>query len=109
MSDPTTPDWQTTGIRIVHGNDFDVNTPQTPGMTRTAAITNASAGAEKLWAGTVTIDPKPPPWVWVRETMLPARSAVEMWLVQLIGSGATIFPGFGDFRPRFSRRFSIAM
>ncbi len=57
MPDPTTPDWQTAGIRIVHGDDLDLNTPQTPGMTRAAAITNASAGAEKLWAGTVTIDP----------------------------------------------------
>nr|MDQ3736479.1 cupin domain-containing protein [Actinomycetota bacterium] len=35
----------------------DLNTPQTPGMTRAAAITHASAGANKLWAGTVTIHP----------------------------------------------------
>src|SRR5262245_16856904 len=34
------------------------NTPQTPGMSRAAAITYARVGAEKLWAGTVTIHPK---------------------------------------------------
>ena len=33
------------------------NTPQTPGMTRAAAINHAKAGAEKLWAGTVNIEP----------------------------------------------------
>ena len=33
------------------------NTPQTPGMTRAAAITHAKAGANKLWAGTVDIQP----------------------------------------------------
>ena len=33
------------------------NTPQTPGMTRAAAITTARTGAEKLWAGTVIIEP----------------------------------------------------
>ena len=36
----------------------DINTPQTPGMNRAAAITRARAGAEKLWAGTVVIHPK---------------------------------------------------
>ena len=42
---------------MVSGRDLDPNTAQTPGMTRAAAITNARAGAEKLWAGTVTIHP----------------------------------------------------
>ena len=36
---------------------MDHNTPQTPGMTRAAAITHARTGAEKLWAGTVVVDP----------------------------------------------------
>ena len=48
-------DWQKHGVRIVAGDDLDTNTPQTPGMSRAAAITRARAGAEKLWAGTVTI------------------------------------------------------
>ena len=39
-------------------NELDVNTPQTPGMNRAAAITAARVGAEKLWAGTVAIQPK---------------------------------------------------
>jgi len=41
----------------VRGCDLDPNTPQTPGMNRAAAITTATAGARKLWAGTVTIEP----------------------------------------------------
>lgn len=47
--------WKHDGVRVVHGCDVDPNTPQTPGMNRAAAITAATAGAHKLWAGTVTI------------------------------------------------------
>jgi 2-haloalkanoic acid dehalogenase type II len=43
------------GVRVVHANQLDPNTAQTPGMSRAAAINHARAGAEKLWAGTVTI------------------------------------------------------
>ena len=46
------------GVRVVHANELDINTAQTPGMNRAAAITHARAGAEKLWAGTVVIHPK---------------------------------------------------
>lgn len=49
--------WKTEGVRIVGANELDTNTPQTAGMSRAAAITTASAGAEKIWAGTVTIEP----------------------------------------------------
>jgi len=52
-----TPDWKTHGIRIVRAGELDSNTPQTPGMTRAAAISHASAGARKLWAGTVVVEP----------------------------------------------------
>ena len=45
-------------MRVVHADELDTNTPQTPGMNRAAAITHARAGAEKLWAGTVVIHPK---------------------------------------------------
>jgi uncharacterized RmlC-like cupin family protein len=48
-------DWRLHGVRVVHGDELDTNTPQTPGMNRAAAITAARAGAEKLWAGTVVI------------------------------------------------------
>jgi uncharacterized RmlC-like cupin family protein len=51
------PDWKHGGVRVVHANELDINTPQTPGMNRAAAITHARAGAEKLWAGTVVIHP----------------------------------------------------
>jgi uncharacterized RmlC-like cupin family protein len=50
--------WRLNGVRVVHANELDSNTPQTPGMNRAAAITYARAGAEKLWAGTVVIHPK---------------------------------------------------
>lgn len=49
--------WREKGVRIVHGNELDLNTPQTPGMTRAAAINRAMAGANKLWAGSVTVHP----------------------------------------------------
>ena len=49
--------WKFDGVRVVSGCDLDPNTPQTAGMSRAAAITTATAGARKLWAGTVTIDP----------------------------------------------------
>ncbi|HEX7969650.1 MAG TPA: cupin domain-containing protein [Stellaceae bacterium] len=48
-------DWRRHGVRVVKGSELDTNTPQTAGMNRAAAITHASAGAQKLWAGTVTI------------------------------------------------------
>jgi uncharacterized RmlC-like cupin family protein len=56
MPDPH-PDWRTHGVRVIHANELDPNTPQTPGMNRAAAISFARAGAQKLWAGTVTIHP----------------------------------------------------
>jgi uncharacterized RmlC-like cupin family protein len=51
------PDWRTRGVRIVKASELDFNTPQTPGMTRAAAIDLAKAGASKLWAGTVSVQP----------------------------------------------------
>ena len=51
------PDWRLHGVRVVHADQLDVNTPQTPGMNRAAAIDTARAGAEQLWAGTVVIQP----------------------------------------------------
>jgi len=57
MSSSKAVDWRQHGVRIVHSDELDTNTPQTPGMSRAAAITRARAGAEKIWAGTVTIHP----------------------------------------------------
>lgn len=56
MSAETTPNWRDNGVKIVSGSQLDLNTPQTPGMTRAAAIDHARTGASKLWAGTVTIN-----------------------------------------------------
>jgi uncharacterized RmlC-like cupin family protein len=50
-------DWKTHGVKIVRPVAFDTNTPQTPGMTRTAAITHARVGASKLWAGSMVVRP----------------------------------------------------
>ncbi len=50
-------DWKHHGVRVVHSNELDTNTPQTAGMNRAAAINHAKAGASKLWAGTVSIHP----------------------------------------------------
>ena len=50
-------DWKEHGIKVVRANELDLNTPQTPGMTRAAAITHASVGANRLWAGTVVVEP----------------------------------------------------
>src|SRR5246127_5232124 len=51
-------DWRNTGGRVTPADQLDPNTAQTPGMNRAAAINFARVGAEKLWAGTVTIHPK---------------------------------------------------
>ena len=53
----TDPDWKLRGVRVVRAGELDINTAQTPGMNRAAAITYARTGAEKLWAGTVVIHP----------------------------------------------------
>ncbi len=58
MSDrPPVPEdaWKTSGVRVIPADQLDPNTAQTPGMNRAAAINFARVGAEKLWAGTVSI------------------------------------------------------
>ena len=55
MNDAT--DWKNNGVKVISGDHLDINTPQTPGMNRAAAINYATAGADKLWAGTVAIHP----------------------------------------------------
>jgi uncharacterized RmlC-like cupin family protein len=55
MPDPVPIDWKTLGVKIIPAGELDTNTPQTPGMTRAAAINYARVGAQKLWAGTVSI------------------------------------------------------
>jgi uncharacterized RmlC-like cupin family protein len=56
-NDETKRDWKRHGVRVVRANELDTNTPQTAGMNRAAAITQAKAGAARLWAGTVQIHP----------------------------------------------------
>ena len=47
--------WKQSGVRVIPSDQLDSNTAQTPGMNRKAAINFARVGAQKLWAGTVTI------------------------------------------------------
>ena len=47
--------WKHDGVRVIAAGQLDSNTAQTPGMDRKAAINFARVGAQKLWAGTVTI------------------------------------------------------
>jgi len=51
------PDWRSHGVRVIPAGALDTNTLQTPGMLRAAAINQERAGALRLWAGTVTIEP----------------------------------------------------
>src|SRR5215475_8664002 len=57
MNTTPTSHWRDQGVKVIPGSQLDLNTAQTPGMTRAAAITHATAGANRLWAGTVTIEP----------------------------------------------------
>ena len=57
MSDTEKIDWKSNGVRVIPGDSLDQNTPQSPGMTRAAAINYARVGAQKIWAGTVRIEP----------------------------------------------------
>src|SRR5215204_6106567 len=50
-------DWKTHGVKVIPGDQLDPNTVQTPGMNRAAAINFARVGAQKIWAGTVSIHP----------------------------------------------------
>src|ERR1700694_477293 len=51
------PKWMSDGVRVIPGHALDPNTAQTPGMDRKAAINAARVGAQKIWAGTVSIHP----------------------------------------------------
>src|SRR5271156_1526147 len=53
--DPSAPKWKHTGVTVIPAGSLDSNTQQTPGMSRAAAINFVRVGAQKLWAGTVTI------------------------------------------------------
>src|SRR6266446_3383147 len=56
MSISSQSNWRDQVVKIIPGTQLDLNTPQTPGMTRAAAITHARTGANKLWVRTVAVD-----------------------------------------------------
>ncbi len=47
--------WKHDGVKVIRGDQLDPNTAQTPGMFRQSAIDKARVGAQKIWAGTVSI------------------------------------------------------
>jgi uncharacterized RmlC-like cupin family protein len=54
----TPEEWKHHGVRVIKAGELDAKgVPQTQGMSRAAAINFARVGAEKIWAGTVTIHP----------------------------------------------------
>lgn len=58
MSDAIPKDgWKQSGVRVIKAGKLDENTPQTSGMSRAAAINFARVGAQKIWAGTVDVQP----------------------------------------------------
>jgi uncharacterized RmlC-like cupin family protein len=57
MSDSEPVDWKLHGVKVIPGNALDPNTAQTPGMSRAAAINYVRVGAQRIWAGTVSILP----------------------------------------------------
>ena len=55
MSQSEAVDWKANGVKVIPKDSLDTNTAQTPGMDRAAAINFARVGAQKIWAGTVSI------------------------------------------------------
>ena len=49
--------WRSDGVRVIKGDQLDPNTAQTAGMFRQAAIDRARVGAQRIWAGTVSVQP----------------------------------------------------
>ena len=53
----TDTNWRDRGVAVIPGDTLDANTPQTLGMSRAAAINFTRVGAQKIWAGSVSIQP----------------------------------------------------
>ena len=44
-------------VRVIRPQQFDANTPQTPGMQRVAAVSRELAGSQGIWAGVTVVSP----------------------------------------------------
>lgn len=44
-------------VRVIKPEQFDSNTPQTPGMQRVAAVSQQLAGSKGIWAGVTIVSP----------------------------------------------------
>ena len=50
--------WKNSGVKVIPGDSLDTNTAQTPGHEpRRRRSTTRASGAQKIWAGTVQIQP----------------------------------------------------
>ena len=56
MTEGLKRNWRDEGVKVIKSDRLDGNTVQTPGMQRAAAV-NAARGSQRIWAGTVVIDP----------------------------------------------------
>ena len=44
---PGAVDWKHSGVKVIPGDSLDPNTPQTPGMSRAAAVKRARAAPKR--------------------------------------------------------------
>lgn len=56
MNQPEQSAWEQS-VRVIKPQQFDANTPQTPGMQRVAAVSRELAGSQGIWAGVTVVDP----------------------------------------------------
>ena len=82
--------WKHDGVRVIPGHSLDPNTAQTPGMDRKAAINHARVGAQKIWAGTVSIHPN-------AKTGAHHHGALESVIYVVRGKARMREAGPGDF------------
>lgn len=52
-----TPNNSVRTVRLVRPHERDIGTTQTPGMRRETGVAGSTVGAERIWAGYVTMDP----------------------------------------------------
>jgi uncharacterized RmlC-like cupin family protein len=45
-------------VKVIRPQQFDANTPQTPGMQRVAAVSRELAGSQGIWAGVTVVGPQ---------------------------------------------------
>src|SRR5256886_13376630 len=99
------PKWKHDGVRVIPAHSLDPNTAQTPGMDRKAAINYARVGAQKIWAGTVSIHPNAKTGAHhhgeLESVIYVVRGRARMRCVDLLDFVAEAGPGDFIFVPPF--------